>query len=132
MRKVERPIVVKLKRSKGVVVQDCDVYIGRRQTQGGWRLQDSEWGNPFTVKTHGDKCIELYRQHLIGQIREDPDTMIIKLASLEGKVLGCWCLDGTPGKTCHGTVIADFVVMVCESELDDGKKFLEAVWGDEK
>lgn len=34
--------VVCLKRTGGEVVQDCDVYIGRRITQGGWNLSDTE------------------------------------------------------------------------------------------
>ena len=31
-----RTTVVRLRRAQGVVVQDCDVYIGRACQQGGW------------------------------------------------------------------------------------------------
>lgn len=133
MRKVERPKVVKIRRSKGEIVQDCDVYIGRKQTQGGWKiLQDSEWANPYTLKKHGDKCMDLFREDLKQWIRDDPDTWIPKLMALESKILGCWCVDSNGNGVCHGNIIADFVVMACESELDGGEKFLEAVWGDKK
>lgn len=39
--------VVRIRRKGGVVVQDCDVYIGRRMTQGGWNLKDSMFMNPL-------------------------------------------------------------------------------------
>jgi hypothetical protein len=41
--------VVHMKRAGGKVVQDCDVYIGRRMTMGGWNLPQSKWHNPFTI-----------------------------------------------------------------------------------
>lgn len=43
--------IVHLKRSNGVVVQDCDVYIGRACNMGGWRLSQSKWYNPYTVSS---------------------------------------------------------------------------------
>lgn len=50
---MSRPKVVRLRRKGGDIVQDCDVYIGRRQTQGGWNLSESEWANKHNVKTMG-------------------------------------------------------------------------------
>jgi len=105
-----RPTVVKLKRSKGVVVQDCDVYIGRRQTQGGWVLKESEWCNPFNGKTYGDKAIPLFKEQFLQKIRDEPEKWIPKLVELEGKVLGCWCKPSP----CHGDVIADIVEELCK------------------
>ena len=34
----------------GVVVQDCDVYVGRKLFMGGWKLKQSKWHNPFKVE----------------------------------------------------------------------------------
>jgi hypothetical protein len=34
--------VVKLKRKNGIIIQDCDVYIGRSCFMGGWKLQKSK------------------------------------------------------------------------------------------
>lgn len=41
--------VVRLKRSKGKIIQDCDVYIGRACNRGGWNLPTSKWANPFPL-----------------------------------------------------------------------------------
>lgn len=70
-----------------------DVYIGR----------PSVWGNPFTSKsTPGGKAraIELYTQwlHL-----ERPELIEKAKRELRGKILGCWCKEGSP---CHGLVLA--------------------------
>jgi hypothetical protein len=35
---IQQTSVVRIRRKNGVVVQDCDVYIGRRQTMGKQRL----------------------------------------------------------------------------------------------
>ena len=42
--------VVRIRMERGVVVQDCEVYIGRACNMGGWRLRQSKWANPFTLK----------------------------------------------------------------------------------
>eukprot|EP01103_Thecamoeba_quadrilineata_P014062 TRINITY_DN4078_c0_g1_i4.p1 TRINITY_DN4078_c0_g1~~TRINITY_DN4078_c0_g1_i4.p1 ORF type:complete len:147 (+),score=19.20 TRINITY_DN4078_c0_g1_i4:111-551(+) len=94
--------VVKLKRSKGEIVQGCDVYIGRRLTMGGWNLPGSKWANPFTIKQCGSAeiAVQKYREHVINQ----PD-LFSSLPELEGKVLGCWCKPGV----CHGDVLVDLI-----------------------
>ncbi|KAJ3040917.1 hypothetical protein HDV00_010128 [Rhizophlyctis rosea] len=97
--------VVALKRSKGVIVQNCDVYIGRAVYRGDWRLAASEWANPFTVRNCGgvEQMVSRYEDYLLGE----PDLMA-KLCTLRGKTLGCWCKkkDDEP---CHGDVIKRFV-----------------------
>ena len=56
------PRVVHLRREKGKVVQDCDIYIGRACNMGGWRLPQSKWSNPYSVKQHGrDGALNRYR-----------------------------------------------------------------------
>jgi hypothetical protein len=92
--------VVRIRRKGGVVIQDCDVYIGRRLYMGGWRLPESDWANPFTAKQCGsnEEACARYEAWLT---TERPD-LIARLPELRGKVLGCWC---TP-KACHGDVLA--------------------------
>jgi hypothetical protein len=90
--------VVHLKRSKGVVVQDCDVYIGRNIYMGGWSLKQSKWANPFSIRQSGSReaSVTLYERW----VREKPD-LLECLPELVGKRLGCWC---SP-ELCHGDVL---------------------------
>ena len=48
-----RTFVVRIQRRQGVVIQGCDVYIGRRYTLGGWDLPGSKWANPCKVGMPG-------------------------------------------------------------------------------
>lgn len=105
------PTVVCIQRKGGVIVKDCDVYIGRACNMGGWRLPQSIWHNPFSVSQYGlDEALIRYREYL----QKRPD-LIALLPTLEGKVLGCWCKK--PGKLeapCHG----DILVELCQEALD--------------
>ena len=86
-----------------------DVYIGR----------PSEFGNPYSVQTHGrEGCIELYREHFSCRIENDLAfrTLVLDLA---GKRLGCFCAP----KACHGNVIADWVNSQCCVETQTGFGF---------
>lgn len=123
-----RTTVVHLKRRGGVVVQDCDVYIGRPMYQGGWRLPGSKWANPFRLKAPGDRrrVLDAYRAH----VRADP-SLLAALPELRGKRLGCWCVEprclvcggvrardgGYPcgHVQCHGQVLIELL-----AELDSG------------
>ncbi len=108
--------VVKLCRQRGVIIQDCDVYIGRACYQGGWQLPASKWANPYKVTTHGtlEEVLRLYELHVRNS------TLIGQLEELRGKRLGCWCKCNTityvshvPGghhcacgpHLCHGDVL---------------------------
>ena len=92
--------VVRLKRTKGKIVQDCDVYIGRRLCMGGWKLKKSKWHNPFTVKDSGsaERAVELYREYV-----KSNKELMADIHELQGKTLGCWCKPGI----CHGDVLAE-------------------------
>jgi hypothetical protein len=81
------PTVVRLKRTREKVVQDCDVYIGRRLCMGGWNLQQSKWANPFSIKECGsaDVAVDKYRTYILK--RED---LLAQLPELGGRILGCW------------------------------------------
>jgi predicted NAD-dependent protein-ADP-ribosyltransferase YbiA (DUF1768 family) len=97
------PIVVRLRRKvNGVVEQDCDVYVGRACTQGGWNLPTSDWANPFSLKESGNDrtlCLARYEEYL--RTRR-PDLIARIVAELGGgKRLGCWC---SPEK-CHADVL---------------------------
>lgn len=101
------PRVVRIRRSGGIVVQDCDVYIGRLCTQGGWYLQASKWANPFSVSKYGiDQSLQLYREYIVERIERDP--IYYDLSELHGASLGCWCGNGR-GTKCHGNVLIDII-----------------------
>lgn len=98
------PTVVRLRRTNKGIVQDCDVYIGRRWTYGGWDLPQSKWANPVSVKQCGS--VEIAIQQFEKYIRQKPE-LLASLCELEGKALGCWCKPGP----CHGDVL---VRLFCE------------------
>jgi hypothetical protein len=97
--------VVCLQRKNGKIVQDCDVYIGRRWIMGGWDLPQSKWANPYTIRQVGsaEKAVRLYDEY----VRESPHLMA-SLSELEGKRLGCWCKK-KPTDVCHGDVLVRLV-----------------------
>ena len=94
------PRVVHLRRLKGQVVQDCDVYIGRACNMGGWRLPQSKWHNPYSVKQYGrDGALARYRTY----IESNSNHLLDDLHELAGKSLGCWC---SPSP-CHGDILRE-------------------------
>ncbi len=76
-----------------------DVYIGR-----AGKGQDGYFGNPFTVREHGHKALDLYRDYFLRRLETDGGFRARVLA-LRGKTLGCFCKPGP----CHGDVIAAWV-----------------------
>jgi hypothetical protein len=53
---------VRIRRRGNKVIQDCDVYIGRRCTMGGWDLEASPFANPFPTKDYPDEdVVDKYR-----------------------------------------------------------------------
>lgn len=90
--------IVHMKRKNGIIVQDCDVYIGRSCYMSGWKLRQSIWYNPFTLKKHGtrDEILMLYETY----VRKN-EMLMSKIHELEGKSLGCWC---SP-ESCHGDIL---------------------------
>nr|DBA11589.1 TPA_asm: ORF49 [Malaco herpesvirus 2] len=94
-----KPIVVRLKRKNGTIVQDCDLYIGREIHRGGWNLPQSDWANPFTIERCGSakeavRCYENY-------IRNKRPDLLRRIPELDRKTLGCWCKPGP----CHGDIL---------------------------
>ena len=97
------PTVVRIRRKGGVVVQDCDLYIGRAINMGGWSLKDSKWRNPFKKnKESSENILEKYEKH----VRETG--LINDIRELDGKRLGCWCTNSEENPdayVCHGNVL---------------------------
>lgn len=93
--------IVRIRRSKGEIVQDCDIYIGRRISMGGWNLSESKWHNPFKIGRDGniDEILDKYERYLFDS------GLINDIYQLEGKILGCWC---KPDR-CHGDILVKLV-----------------------
>ncbi len=123
-----KTVIVHLRRRGGVEVEGCDVYIGRAMYQGGWRLPTSKWANPYRLcdfENSRAAVLAAYEKH----IRATPE-LLAALHELEGKRLGCWCVEGrclTCGKArggacghldCHGDVLVKL--------LHEKNGFLEA------
>jgi len=91
--------VVKIQRRGGKIVQDCDIYIGRSVSRGGWDLPTSKWANPFTVSKCGsaEKAVAMFEDYLLSK-----PALLSCIGELRSKVLGCWCKPGP----CHGDVLA--------------------------
>ncbi|KAG2393547.1 hypothetical protein C9374_007078 [Naegleria lovaniensis] len=108
--------VVKLQRRNGQIVQDCQVYIGRAMTMGGWNLPHSKWGNPYPVSTCGgsaEVACQKYRDYILRR-----DDLLQDLEELDGKVLGCWC-KSDPSKACHGDTLVELLEMKKRGELQE-------------
>ena len=91
---------VRIRRVKGKVLQDCDVYAGREQKRGGWNLSKSKWANPFPVGNDRDECLKKYKQY----VKKNPK-LIADLRELYGKRIGCWC---KPQK-CHVDILIELM-----------------------
>lgn len=94
--------VVRIRRTGGIIVQDCDEYIGRRMTMGGWNLPSSIWANPYKIGKDGDRLEVLTKYY--NHIRSRKD-LYERLPELRGKVLGCWCGQKEGEFYCHGDVL---------------------------
>ncbi|EGG22443.1 hypothetical protein DFA_04565 [Cavenderia fasciculata] len=117
--------VVRLQRKNGVVIQDCDLYIGRRIKRGGWDLPQSKWHNPFT-RGNSDGLYDIvnkYEQH----VRKNKELMN-SLEELVGKRLGCWCKGKEPGvNPCHGDILVKLLNehLLLKKEEEEKKKIKE-------
>lgn len=61
----------------------------------------TEWGNPFLLPADGDRLtvVESYQVYL-----ELKPSLLGKITTLQGKVLGCWCHP----EMCHGEVLEEY------------------------
>jgi hypothetical protein len=106
-RGVRATTVVNIRVGAGVVTRTPEgglpegvVYIGHRQSQGGWHLPKSKWANPWLPYRDGtrEEVLANYREHVLRR----PE-LVAALPELRGKVLGCWCKP----LPCHGDVLAE-------------------------
>ncbi len=108
---VEHTTVVRLRRDRDQVFQDCDLYIGQQVKHSGWDLEASRWANPFKLtRKNSDRTEETnmtrteslkrYQQHVL-----DSPELMASLHELKGKRLGCWC---HPDK-CHGDILIELL-----------------------
>jgi ParB-like chromosome segregation protein Spo0J len=90
-----------------------DEYLLRwaRSTDRFVRIdRSSEWGNPYEMPGDGDretvcKSFEIYFSRKL--------SLHIKIGSLAGKVLGCWCYP----EQCHGSYLASQVKRRADADL---------------
>lgn len=99
--RLSSPIVVHLKREKGVELVSYDIYIGRTMNSAGWHLVPTKWSTPpqcALSKFNGDrkKAFTCYEEY----VRADP-SLLAALPELAGKRLGCWCFP----ELCHGDIL---------------------------
>lgn len=85
-----------------------NVYVGRRETQGGNDWVGSKWQNPFPIKKCKDikDCLKQYVNHLF------ESGLITQIHELRGSTLGCWCPSMRNAKgepTCHAQLLADIL-----------------------
>lgn len=93
--------VVRIRRQGGQIVQDCDIYIGRAWSLGGWNLEESKWANPFPTKEYGrEESLRLYREYILNK----PE-LLAQIEELRGKTLGCWCKPNA----CHGDILIELL-----------------------
>ena len=88
-------------------------YIGRpgriaREEVARGAIDATLFGNPFTLKEHGDKALELYKRHLWNSIRDLPENLQALLCLPPAAVLVCSCKEksGEKPRSCHGEVVA--------------------------
>ena len=88
--------VVRIRKARGHVVQDCDVYIGNEINNTHWELKRSDWANPYwgsSIK---------YEAH----VRADETLMRgLEDGELDGLDLSCWC----PPNNCQGDILVKII-----------------------
>ena len=97
------PRVVRLKKEKGKIVQDCDVYIGNAIKNSSWKLAQSKWFDPCHERWDllPTQRMEKYKMYILSH-----PLLIRSLRELCGQCLGCLCRGG---EYCHGHVLVDLV-----------------------
>nr|AEX63081.1 hypothetical protein mv_L879 [Moumouvirus Monve] len=114
-----QPKLVRIKRNKYDIIQDCDIYIGRRINMGGWDLPQSKWHNPFNIKEYGSVKIvcDMYIKYIINS------SLFHQIPELKNKILGCWCEFPKKeciinGFHCHGSVLIQLYKIIEKNNFD--------------
>ena len=100
------PLVVHLRKEKGKIIQDCDVYIGNAVFNSNWNFEESKWCDPFHQKwsLSTSERKKKYRDHITSS-----PTLLQSLHELKGKTLGCLCQS-------HGNVLAKLVTTMYKED----------------
>ena len=111
----DAPVCVRLRKFKGKVYQDADVYIGDRSKS--WGLRKSVWDNPFTCLIDEDggdptRSHAMYKRY----VQQSPFLRDL-LPSLLGCRLGSFCEDQSHS---HGHVLAELIDDQLVTQPDDG------------
>jgi len=94
--------VTKVRKHKGAIVYDYDVYIGPAIHNRHWNLEQSVWCNPYQFGKVG-KARDRLDRYKRDVIDKNGPKMLGKLRQLRGKTLGCICPNI---KNCHGHLLA--------------------------
>lgn len=93
-------VSVRIRREKGKIVQDCDVWVGGAWAKGGWKLMRSDWCNPFYHLANKEESLKAYIEY----INKTPELQARIRTELRGKQLGCFCEPDDP--FCHAAWLA--------------------------
>lgn len=93
--------------------QKNHLYIGRNMSFYVKGTFESKWCNPFPAKKYGiDECLKLYKEYML----KNKD-LLNQLDELDGKELGCWCVDDKNNK-CHGNILIELLKLKKENKLE--------------
>ena len=94
--------VINLKGRKPQTILPGEVYCGRPQNMGGWRLKGSKFANPFKVGRDGtiEEVLEKYREYVTST-----PALMDALDELRNKNLACWCAPAG----CHCDVLLELL-----------------------
>ena len=97
------PQVVHLKKEKGKIVQDCNVYIRNEISNSSWQLTESKWHNPYHARWDllPSQRLEKYKLYIMNN-----PYLVTSFEELRGKHLGCVCKSQ---EYCHSNVLVDLV-----------------------
>ena len=112
------PTTVRIRIKGGKVVQDCDIYVGRSCTMGGWSRYEKvkkgnpTWLNPFKVsqkKYSGEKdklaaVLKDYEEYIRDKMTPE---MKEELRGFAGRSLGCFCtnMGSIDNPKCHAMIL---------------------------
>lgn len=109
------PKLVRIRRNKTGIVQDCDVYIGRAINYGGWNLPQSKWHNPYKISKFGSaaKVCNLYFKYIVNS------KLFHDIPELANKTLGCWCdYNNQTTFYCHGCILVQLFKIIKYHNFD--------------
>ena len=100
--------VVRIRKVRGFLVQDCDVYIGNEIKNDNWDLKLSDWANPYWGTSE-----ESLRQYEV-YVRGDKRLMKrIEDGELNNVSMGCWCAPNP----CHGDILLK-IIKECQDKVE--------------